>query len=64
MKNAAPLTTGLASTPASHRPTGEASAMATHRRIGFGSPSNIGATGAPSHRSGGATDIRRRCCVM
>ena len=33
-------------------------------RIGFGSPRRSGKSGAPSHISGGATIIKRRCCTM
>ena len=38
--------------------------MATLRRMGLGSPSSIGAIGAPIHRSGGATTMRSRCWIM
>ena len=42
----------------------DARTIATLRRMGLGSPSSIGASGAPIHRSGGATAIRRRCWIM
>lgn len=61
---AAQLTQGSASTRVS-RPTGaDARPTATTRRMGRGMPRSIGATGAPIHRSGGATTIRSRCWIM
>ena len=46
------------------RRTRDASAAATRRRIGRGSPRRIGAIGAPSQSSGGASIISSWCCTM